>query len=47
MRNNGVTINNMVRDIVFSDLRKEDLVVGSTLYFFEKYKLEFMLDKYK
>jgi adenylate cyclase class 1 len=45
LRKNGLTVYHSVRDIVFSDLRKEDLVVGSTLYFLEKYKLEFMIQK--
>ncbi len=45
LRQNGMQVNGIIRDIVFSDLRKEDLVVGSTLYFLEKYKLEFMIEK--
>lgn len=35
----------MIRDLAFSDLKKEDLEVGSTLYFLEKYKIEFMIEK--
>lgn len=45
LRRNGMQVNGIIRDVVFSDLRKEDLVVGSTLYFLEKYKLEFMIEK--
>ena len=41
----GINANTIIRDIVISDLKKNEMEMGSTLYFFEKYKIESMLDK--
>ncbi|MBN2038751.1 MAG: class I adenylate cyclase [Spirochaetes bacterium] len=35
----------IVRDLVFSDLNQNEIEMGSTLYFLEKYKIESMLEK--
>ncbi|MDY6934641.1 MAG: class I adenylate cyclase [Spirochaetota bacterium] len=44
LRDNAIHVN-IIRDLVFTDLRKEEAVLGSTLYFLEKYKLELLIEK--
>lgn len=44
LRDNGIA-SNIIRDLVFNDLTDEEIESGSSLYFLEKYKLEFVLEK--
>lgn len=46
MRRMGDTAYNLVYDIKFGESLREDEPMGTGFYFAEKYKLEFMLDKY-
>ncbi|MCU0821844.1 MAG: class I adenylate cyclase, partial [Spirochaetes bacterium] len=41
----GQLFDSIIRDLVFSDLTKEENELGSTLYFIEKYKIESIFDK--
>jgi len=41
----GVKLHNIVSDIIFTDLTKDEQNFGSTLYLLEKYKLEFIITK--
>ncbi len=45
LRNSGIQVNNTIKDLVFSDLKKEEITLGSTLYFLEKYRIESILEK--
>jgi adenylate cyclase, class 1 len=44
-RQKGLTVSTVVRDLVFSDLQKNEMEMGSTVYFLEKYKIESMLER--
>ena len=41
----GIGINTYIRDLIFSDPKQYENVMGSTLYFLEKYKIESILEK--
>ncbi len=34
-----------VQDVVFTDLKEDEIQLGSTPYFVEKYRIELMMDK--
>ncbi len=44
-RKKGISANTIVRDLVFSDMTKNETDMGSTVYFLEKYKIESMLER--
>ena len=41
----GQELYNIVRELNFSDLQEQDWELGSTVFFLEKFKLEYMVDK--
>ena len=43
----GMKIHPFLKDVIFLDPRDEDLNLGSVIYFIEKYRIEYMLGKYK
>ena len=42
---NGIKVKGVISDIIFSDLKKEEGELGSTLYFLEKYRIESILER--
>ncbi len=45
IKKSGQLSDTVIRDLVFSDLTKEEKELGSTLYYIEKYKIESIFDK--
>lgn len=45
LNKDGFPVVSMVRDIVFNDLSDEEIKIGSTLHFLEKYRIESILEK--
>lgn len=45
LKRGGILKSCVLKDIVFEDLKKEEIDLGSTLHFIEKYKIESILDK--
>lgn len=45
LKNMGMTLYPYIGELVFNDLNQKEMVLGSSIYFVEKYKLELMLQR--